>query len=165
MVLFCAHTKSPNTTKRGFQQAQGKTPNGTFGLERGVLGRGRERGFRICDAQKLCYKALQKKRKLTKTEFTKTSGLFCQHRKGVFFLGGGWVCFLFSLLLFFFCWKMPPKGYFPADLEVFFLFCSPKRSVFKIILFFQFCFFPCFPFVFPFKIPFFFFAFYPSLPF
>ena len=40
--------------------------------------------------------------------------------------------------------------------------CSPKRLVFKILFFLLFCFFPCCPFVFPFK---FHFSFGPSTPF
>ena len=77
----------------------------------------------------------------------------------VFLLFGGFVCLLavFSCLCFV---KRPQKGYSPAILEVFCLFCSPKRPVFEILLFFLFCFFSGFPFVFPFKNPFF--AFYPS---
>ena len=40
--------------KYGFQQAQGKTQNGTFGCKSAILGRGLEMGFTICDAYKLC---------------------------------------------------------------------------------------------------------------
>ena len=58
-------------------------------------------------------------------------------QKGVF------VCFflLFGGFVFlcFFCLETNQKGYFPATLELF-LFCVPKRPVFKILIFFLFCF-------------------------
>ena len=69
------------------------------------------------------------------------------------------VCFFcFLVVLFFvacvfvlvFC-KKAQKGYFPAILEVFCLFCSPKRPVFKILLFFLFCFLFWFSFCLPFQ--------------
>ena len=73
------------------------------------------------------------------------------------------VCFFcFLVVLFFvacvfvlvFC-KKAQKGYFPAILEVFCLFCSPKRPVLKCFFSSFSVFFPGFPFFFPFKIPFF----------
>ena len=53
-----------------------------------------------------------------------------------------------------FC-KKAPKGYFPVILEVFCLFCSPKRPVLKCFFSSFSVFFPGFPFFFPFKISFF----------
>ena len=77
--------------------------------------------------------------------------------------------FLFLVVLFFvacvlvlvFC-KKAQKGYFSAILEVFCLFCSHKRPVLRC-----FCssYFVFFAFVFPFKTPFYPFAFWPSAPF
>ena len=103
-------------------------------------------------------------------------GVVCQNAKRLFlvyiYIYIYIIFFCFLVVLFFvacvfvlvFC-KKAPKGYFPAILEVFCLFCSPKRPVFKILLFFLFCFFSGFPFVFPFKTPFYPFAFWPSAPF
>ena len=79
----------------------------------------------------------------------------------VFLLFGGFVFFC----VFFFCLEKNPKGYFPAILEFFFLFCVPKRPVFKILLFFLFCFLFWFSFCLPFQNSIFFFAFCPSTPF
>ena len=47
---FFAPIQSHQTLQKyGFQQAQGKTQNGTFGCKSAILGRGLERGFTICD--------------------------------------------------------------------------------------------------------------------
>ena len=75
--------------------------------------------------------------------------------KKVFF---GMFFFCFLVVLFFvacvfvlvFC-KKAQKGYFPAIFEVFCLFCSPKRPVFKILLFFLICFLFWFSFCLPFE--------------
>ena len=72
-------------------------------------------------------------------------------------------CFFFVFL--FFVRKKTPKGFFSCNFGVFFLFCVPKRPVFKILLFFLFCFLSWLSFVFPFKTPFLFFAFCPSTSF
>ena len=55
--------------------------------------------------------------------------------------------------------KKAQKGYFPAVFEAFFLFSSPKGLSFKSFFSSYYVLFPCFPFVFPFKIPSLFFAF------
>ena len=80
------------------------------------------------------------------------------------------VCFFCFLVVLFFvaCLlvlvfvKKAQKGYVPAILEVFCLFCSHKRPVLRC--FFS-SYFVCFAFVFPFKTPFYPFAFWPSAPF
>ena len=86
-------------------------------------------------------------------------------QKGLFL-----VCFFcFLVVLFFvacvlvlvFC-KKAQKGYFPAILEVFCLFCSHKRPVLRCFFSSYFVFFA---FVFSFKTPFYPFAFWPSAPF
>ena len=43
--FFCGHSKWQNTIKKGFQQAQGKTQNGTFGCKNAILGKGPRKGF------------------------------------------------------------------------------------------------------------------------
>ena len=58
--------------------------------------------------------------------------------------------FVACVLVLVFC-KKAQKGYFPAILEVFCLFCSPKRPVFKILFFFLFCFLFWFSFCIPFQ--------------
>ena len=49
MLIFCAHSKSPNTTKIWASAGTGETQNGAFGCKSAILGRGRKRGFTICD--------------------------------------------------------------------------------------------------------------------
>ena len=73
--------------------------------------------------------------------------------------------FLFPLCFCSLFWNKRPPKTFSCNYKLFFLVCSPERPVFKILLFFLFCVFPCFPFVFPPKLSSFFFAFYPSTPF
>ena len=123
-------------------------------------------GFTICDTRKLCsaentiFIVFQQNTAWQKAEIHHKLGIACQHAK-VFF-----VCFslfLAFLCLFFFVEKKNLKGYFPAILE-FFLLCSPKRPVFKILLFFLSC-FSLFSFCLPFQKSIFFFAFCPSTPF
>ena len=87
-------------------------------------------------------------------------------QKGLFL-----VCFFFCFLvvLFFvacvlvlvFC-KKAQKGYFPAIFEGFLSILFPQKACLKVFLFFLFCFLA---FVFPFKTPFYPFAFWPSAPF
>ena len=72
-------------------------------------------------------------------------GFVCQNAKRLFLI------YIYTCVFVLVFCKKAPKGYFPAILEVFCLFCSPKRPVFKILPFFLFCFFSGFPFVFPFK--------------
>ena len=59
-----------------------------------------------------------------------------------------WFCFFFVFL--FFAWKKP-KRLFSCNFRVFILFCVPKRPVFKILLFFLFCFLFWFSFCLPFQ--------------
>ena len=89
-------------------------------------------------------------------------------QKGFFW----YVFFCFLVVLFFvscvfvlvFC-KQAQKGYFPAILEVFVYFVSPKGLSLKSFFSSYSVFFSGFPFVFPFKTPFYPFAFWPSAPF
>ena len=92
--------------------------------------------------------------KLKKPKIYQKLGAVCQHAKVFLFV----FCFFFFSLCFFLfvfaclVWKKPPKGYFLAVSEFFLLFVPPKGlsliSSYSVL-------FPCFPFVFPFKIPYF----------
>ena len=98
-----------------------------------------------------------------KQKFTKNRGCLPKCKKVffwyvLFLLFGGF--FLLPVFWFLCFVKKAQKGYFPAILEVFCLFCS--HTCLKVFLFFLFCFFA---FVFPFKTPFYPFAFWPSAPF
>ena len=77
-------------------------------------------------------------------------------QKGYFFVCFSvvwWFCF--SLCFEFFVWKNNKKGYFPAILESFFFFVSPKGLSLKSLFSSYSVFFSGCPFVFPFKTPFF----------
>ena len=100
-----------------------------------------------------------------KQTFTKNRG--CLPKCKTVFFWYVFFCFLVVLFLlpvfWFLCFvKKAPKGYFPAILEVFCLFCSHKRPVLRCFFSSYFVFFA---FVFPFKTPFYPFAFWPSAPF
>ena len=127
-----------------------------------------KRGFTICDTYKLCsventifivFSAKHsfedmKECNLKKNKNLPKMGVVCQNAKRSLF--GMFFCFL--VVLFFvacvfvlvFC-KKAQKGYFPAILEVFCLFCSHQRPVLKCFFSSYFVFFA---FVFPFKNPF-----------
>ena len=163
------HSQSPNTTKIGLQQAQGKTQNGTFGCKSAILGRASKGALlsvipKAVFCRKYYFYSVFSKRSFedmkecnVKKTYIYQSLVVCQKAKRCFL-----VCFLFfwCFLLFLcvfvllFC-KKAQNGYFPAILEVFvFYFVPPKRLVFNpSFLPVQFYFFP---FVFPFKVPFFF---------
>ena len=94
---------------------------------------------KLCSAENAIFK-LEKKQKLTKNR-----GLFANMQRGVLFFVSLVVLFVF-LSVFVLLFR---KGYFPCSFGGFFLFCSPKGPVFKILLFFLFCFSffsPCLPF-------------------
>ena len=98
-----------------------------------------------------------------KQKFTKNRGCLPKCKRS--FFGMCFFCFLvilfFVACVFVLCFvKKAQKGYFPAILEVFCLFCSHQRPIWKC--FFS-SYFDIFAFVFPFKNPFF--AFDPSTPF
>ena len=113
-------------------------------------------GFTICDTKKLCSAentifivfsakhsfADMKECNLKKKNLPKIRGCLPKCKKvffGLFFWFFGFVFFFLCVFVLVFC-KKAQKGYFPAILEVFFKFCSPERPVFKILLFFLFCF-------------------------
>ena len=101
-----------------------------------------------------------------KQKFTKNRGCLPKCKKVffwyVFFFAFWWFCFLLPVFWFLCFVKKAQKGYFPAILEVFCLFCSHKRPVLRCFFSSYFVFFA---FVFPFKTPFYPFAFWPSAPF
>ena len=100
-----------------------------------------------------------------KQKFTKNRGCLPKCKK-VFFW---YVFFGFLVVLFFvacvlvlvFC-KKGPKRLFSCNFRVFLSILFPQKACLKVFLFFLFCFFD---FVFPFKTPFYPFAFWPSAPF
>ena len=85
-----------------------------------------------------------------KQKFTKNRGCLPKCKKvffGMFFFAFWWFCFLLPVFWFLCFVKKAQKGYFPAILEVFCLFCSHKRPVLRCFFssnFFFFCF--CLPF-------------------
>ena len=76
------------------------------------------------------------------------------------------VFFLFICVQFFCLEKAPTKRLFSCNFRVFFFYFVPAKGLSLKSLFASYSvFFPCFPFVFPFKIPSSFFVFCPSAPF
>ena len=143
MALFCNHTKSPNTKKTGVSAGTRETQNDTFCFKSGILGRGLKRGFYYLWYTKavLCWNlsfySVFSKTQLCrnkrvqvgkKHKFTKIGGCLPTCMKVflffVFILFGGFVFLL--ACLFFFVWKKAPKDYYPAILEYFSFFVSPK---------------------------------------
>ena len=177
--FWCPFKVTKHYQKKGLQRTQGKTQNGTFGCKSAMLGFPSKRGFTICDAQKLCSaentifivfsaKQLCRHERMQleqKQKFTKNRSWLPKCKKVFFRM----FLFCFLVVLFFvacvlvlvFC-KKAQKGYLPAILEVFCLFCSHKRPVLRCFFSSYFVFFA---FVFPFKTPFYPFAFWPSAPF
>ena len=140
---------------------------------------GLERGFTICDTQKLCSAentilqcfqqntALQKEKSASRKNINlPKQGAVCQRAKMCFCLFSvvWWFCFFLGVFVLFGFGKKAPNGYFPAVTELFSFFCVPKRPVFKILLFFLFCFVSLFSFCPPLKIPSVFFGVCPSAP-
>ena len=160
MVFFGAHSKSPNTTKIGFS------------LEKGFY-------YLWCLKAVFCWKHYfysafsktqlcrhERMQLEQKQKFTKNRGCLPKCKK-VFFW---YVCFCFLVVLFFvacvlvlvFCKKKGPKRLFSCNFRGFLSILFPQKACLKVFLFFLFCFFA---FVFPFKTPFYPFAFWPSAPF
>ena len=162
--VFCYNTKSPNTTKIGFQQAQGKTQNRSFGLKSAILGRALEKGFYLlsvihknCALLKHNFYSFSSKARLcrnkrvqveTKQTFTENLGLFTNTQK-VFFV----FFFHFVFVSFWGGERKPQKGSFPAILGLFPLFVTPKGMFSKSFSSSYSVIFPCFPCVFIFKSP------------
>ena len=89
---------------------------------------------------------LEQNQKITKTRgcLPKCKKVFFWY---VFFLAFWWFCFSLPMFWFLCFVKKAQKGYFPAILEVFCLFCSHKRPVLRCFFsshFVFFCF--CLPF-------------------
>ena len=132
MVLFCAHSKSPNTAKIGVSPRKGAC-------------------YLWYTKAMLCWKhyfivfsAKHSFAEIKECKFKNINlpniGACLPTCKKVFFclfLFVSW-CFFFVLVCFvLFCLETAKKGYFPAIS----VFCVPKRPAFKILLLFLFCLF------------------------
>ena len=131
-----------------------------------------ERGFTICETQKLCsaestiFIVFSAKHSFAEINECKSKSInlpkiggclpTCQRFFFVafFVFGGFW--------FFFLVWKKPQKGNCPA---ICFSCLCPQGPVFKCHISFLFCFVSWFSFCLPFQIPSFFFGFCPSTPF
>ena len=180
--FFGAHSKSPNTTKIGVSADTGENPKWHFWLQKCHFGISLEKGFYYlwCLKAVFCWKHYfysafsktqlcrhERMQLEQKQKFTKNRGCLPKCKKVFFwyvffFFAFWWFCFLL-LVFWFLCFvKKAHKGYFPAILDVFCLFCSHKRPVLRCLFS---SYFVSFAFVFPFKTPFYPFAFWPSAPF
>ena len=165
MVLFFgAHSKSPNTTKIGVSAGTGENPKWHFWLQKCHFGKGPGKGlyylwylkavfcwkhyfYSVFSETQLCR---NKRVQLEKQETcTKNRGCLPTCKKVFFVCVFCCLVVLFFLCVFYFlCLKKKPKRLFSCNFRVFFFFV-PKRPVFKILLFFLFCFlfwFSLFPF-------------------
>ena len=149
MVLFVPILSPQTLQKWGFQQARGKSQNGTFATKSAILGFPSKGGFTMCDTQKLCFaentifivfsakhsfadmKECNLKKKLNKT-LPKIGGCLPKCKK-VFFV----VCFLFfggfvfvaCVFVLLFC-KKDKKAIF-LQFWRFFVYFVPQKPVFK----------------------------------
>ena len=174
MVLFwCPFKVTKHYKNRGFSRHGGKPKMALLVAKVPFWVFPRKGAFTICDTQKLCsaentifivFSAKHsfvdmKECNLKKSKNLPKIGVVCQNAKGffwgMFFFAFWWFCFFVACVFVLVFCKKAPKGYFPAILEVFCLFCSPKRPVLKCFFSSFSVFFPGFPFFFPFKIPFF----------
>ena len=162
--FLCPFNLTKHYKNRGFSRHRGKP-------KMAILGRGLERGFTICDAQKLCsaehansivfsakhsFAEIKECNLKNKKILPKIGGCLPTCKK-VFFVCvfGCLVVLFFFVSIIFFVWKKTQKGYFPAILKSFFFFVSPKGPSLKSFFSSYSFFFSGFPFVFPFKTPFF----------
>ena len=137
--FFGAHSKSPNTTKIGVFTRKGVLLSvipKSCALLKTLF-------YSVFSKTQLCrHERLQLEQK---QKFTKNRGCLPKCKKVFFwyvFFAFWWFCFLLPVFLSCVC-KKAQKGYFPAILEVFCLFCSHQRPVWK--WFFSSCFvFFCF---------------------
>ena len=129
----------------GFQQAQGKTQNGTFVFKSAILGRGLERElyyYYICDTLKLCfaentgfivfsaeYSFADIKECNSKKTFPKV-GVVCQNAKrcfyGLFFCFFGGFVFFLCVFVILFC--EGPKKLFSCNFIVFLFNLFPQKA-------------------------------------
>ena len=131
MVLFCAHSKSPNTTKIGVSAGTGENPKMALLVAKVPFWEGASKVVLISVIPQ----------KLNSAENTI---LF------VFLLFGGFV----FLCAFYFLFGKKPKRLFSCNFRVF-VFVSPKGLCLTPFFSSYSVFFSGFPFVFPFKTPFF----------
>ena len=141
MVLFCAHSKSPNTTKIGVSAGTGENPKWHFWLQKCHFGKGPRKGLYYLWYLVLCWKhyfysvfseaqlCWNKRVQLERNQ--KKIGGVCQHAKRCFFCLFFCCLVVLSFLVFFLFGKESPKRLFSCYFRVFFLFCVPKRPVLK----------------------------------
>ena len=142
MVLFCAHTKSPNTTKIGVSAStQGKTQNGKFGLSP-ILGRGLERGFyylwslKDVFAENAIFIVFSAKhsfadmKECNLKKITKIGGCLPKCKKVFFwYVFGFWVVLFFFSVFLCFCFEKGPKRLFSCNFRVFLFYSVPPTGL------------------------------------
>ena len=144
MVLVCAHSKSPNTTKNRVSAGTRDNPQWHFLAKVPFWEGASKRGFTICDTQKLCsakntifivlsakhsFADMKESNLKKKNSPQKIRGCLPKCKRCflvcfVFF--GGFVFLCFVLVLFV---KSLKKGYFPTILEFLFYFVPTKACL------------------------------------
>ena len=179
MVLFGAHSKSPNTTKIEVLADTRENPKRHFWLQKCHFGFSLEKGlyylwylkavlcwkhyfYSVFSKTQLCrHERMQLEQKQT---FTKNRGCLPKCKKVFFwyvFCVFWWFCFLLPVFLFL-CFVKGPKRLFSCNFRVFLSILFPPKACLKVFFFFLFCFFLLLSSLS--KIHFLF-AFYPSTPF
>ena len=171
--FFRAHSKSPNTTIIGVSAGTGENPKWHFWLHKGHFGKGPRQGVLLSVIPKSCAllktlyvycfqqnTALQTWKIATckKNRILPKTGVVCQNAKSCFWSVSFvfWWSYFFSSLFLCLCFvKRPKKGYFLAIWDVFLNFVPPRGLSLKSFFSSYSVFFLGFPFVPPFKIPFF----------
>ena len=162
MVLFlCPFKVTKHYRNRGFSRYRRK-PKMALLVVKVPFGKGPRKGFTICDTPKLCsaentlfivfsakhsFADMNECNTTRKQNITKIGVCLPKCKKVIFF--GQCFCFFGGFDFSFLCFcasvcKKAQKGKFPSMLEVFFLFCFPKRPVLKSF-FCSYSVFFCFP--------------------
>ena len=179
--FFGAHSKSPKTTKIGVSAGTGENPKRHFWLQKCHFGKGPGKGVLLSVIPKSCFllKALFYS-VFSETQLCRNTRVQLENKKNLPRIGGclpackkvffclcfllffWWFCFFF--VCFILCLEEKTKKAIFLQFQSILLF-SPQRLVFKILLFFLFCFLFWFSFCLPFQNSIFFSAFCPSTPF
>ena len=167
--FLCPYKVTKHCKNRGFSRHRRK-PQMALLVAKCHFGKGPRKGGiyylwylkKLCFAENTIFIVLSAKHSFAdmkecnlkkKQNFAKNRGLFAKMQKGVYlvcFFGFLVVLFLFlRVFVFLFC-KRGPKRLFSCNLD-FVLSCSPKRPIFKILLFFLFCFIFLFSLCLPFQ--------------
>ena len=167
MVLFCAHSKSPNTTKIGVSAGTWGKPKMTLLVAKVPFWEGASKAVLLSVIPKSCvllktlfycvfsehsFAEIKECNLKTKQKFTKNRWVFAN--MFFVFLFVYFCCLVvlfFSLCLIFCLERQKQKCYCPAILGYFFFFVSPKGLSLKSFFSSYSVFFFGFPFVFPFK--------------